>query len=102
MPSAHSSTDTPRMRRFVAIAAIRSVSLTRNSRASLTVVRPSAQAAATHMAGNSSMARGTVSPLDLLASIDAFRRRPPRADVSERQLAQVGGARSNSGAFALA
>jgi hypothetical protein len=49
-----------------------------------------------------SAGRSTVSPLDLLASIDAFRRRVLRADVSERQLAQVGGARSNSGAFALA
>jgi len=49
-----------------------------------------------------SAGRSTVSPLDLLASIDAFRRRPLRADLSERQLAQVGGARSNSGAFALA
>ena len=46
--------------------------------------------------------RSTVSPLDLLASIDAFRRRPLRADVAERPVAQVGSARGNTGALAVA
>jgi len=49
-----------------------------------------------------SAGRNTVSPLDLLASIDAFRRRPLRADVAERPVAQVGSARGNSGALAVA
>jgi len=46
--------------------------------------------------------RSTVSPLDLLASIDAFRRRPLRADIAERPLAQVGSARGDTGALAVA
>ncbi len=46
----------------MAMAVILSVSLTRSSRASRMVVRPSARAAATQIAGNSSMARGTTLP----------------------------------------
>jgi alkyl hydroperoxide reductase subunit AhpC len=49
-----------------------------------------------------SAGRSTVSPLDLLASIDAFRRPPLRAEVSERQGAQVGSAAVNTGALAVA
>jgi alkyl hydroperoxide reductase subunit AhpC len=49
-----------------------------------------------------SAGRSTVSPLDLLASIDALRRRPPRADLSERHAAQAGSARVNPGARAVA
>jgi alkyl hydroperoxide reductase subunit AhpC len=49
-----------------------------------------------------SAGRSTVSPLDLLASIDAFRRRPPRADVSEGHVPQGSAARVNAGARAVA
>jgi hypothetical protein len=49
-----------------------------------------------------SVGRSTVSPLDLLASIDAFRRRPLRADVSERQGTQVASAGVDTGALAVA
>jgi hypothetical protein len=49
-----------------------------------------------------SAGRSTVSPLDLLASIDAFRRRPLRAEVAERPVTQGGSARGNSGALAVA
>jgi hypothetical protein len=49
-----------------------------------------------------SAGRSTVSPLDLLASIDAFRRRPARAELSERQAGQVGAARVSSAALAVA
>ena len=49
-----------------------------------------------------SAGRSTVSPLDLLASIDAFRRRPLRAEVSERHVAHAGSPRGNTGARAVA
>src|SRR5690606_3684774 len=59
MPSAVGSAATPRARRPSAMLAIRSDSLTRSSAAPLTRVRPRAQAAATKIAGNSSIASGT-------------------------------------------
>jgi hypothetical protein len=49
-----------------------------------------------------SAGRSTVSPLDLLASIDAFRRRPARAQVPERPLAQSTPSRADNGARAVA
>jgi hypothetical protein len=49
-----------------------------------------------------SAGRSTVSPLDLLASIDAFRRWPLRAEVSQHQGAQAGSRRANTGARAVA
>jgi hypothetical protein len=49
-----------------------------------------------------SAGRSTVSPLDLLASIGAFRRRPLRADAPERLGAQLGSARGNTDAIAVA
>ncbi|KAG1254683.1 hypothetical protein G6F66_014995 [Rhizopus arrhizus] len=58
-PSSVSSTCMPSARRPVAIAARRSDSLTRSSAAPLTTVSPSAAAAATNSAGNSSIMSGT-------------------------------------------
>ena len=49
-----------------------------------------------------SAGRSTVSPLDLLASIDAFRRRPARAAASERPTVQATSAGINAGARAVA
>jgi hypothetical protein len=49
-----------------------------------------------------SAGRSTVSPFDLLASIDAFRRRPPRANAPERRVAQSTAARIDGGARAVA
>jgi hypothetical protein len=49
-----------------------------------------------------SAGRSTVSPLDLLASIDAFRRRPGRAAASERSRVQPSAAPVSVGARAVA
>jgi len=49
-----------------------------------------------------SAGRSTVSPLDLLASIDAFRRRPPRGHAPGRRVAQPTAAPINTGARAVA
>jgi hypothetical protein len=49
-----------------------------------------------------SAGRSTVSPLDLLASIDAFRRRPARAVLSERPPAHASAAAIDRGARAVA
>ena len=62
MPSGNSSTSTPRARRFVTTALIRSLSLTRNSVASAIRVSPSAHAARHASNGSSSMHRGISSP----------------------------------------
>jgi hypothetical protein len=49
-----------------------------------------------------SAGRSTVSPLDLLASIDAFRRRAPRSNAPERRVAPSAAARVATGARAVA
>jgi alkyl hydroperoxide reductase subunit AhpC len=49
-----------------------------------------------------SAGRSTVSPLDLLASIDSFRRRPWLANAPERPVPQPAAARLNTGARAVA
>ncbi|MNN40191.1 hypothetical protein D3C81_1542530 [compost metagenome] len=72
MPSGVGSHLTPSASRPSAMTWIRSDSLTRNSSAPVSTVRPSAQAAATNSTGNSSMANGTNSsgisiPLSLAA-----------------------------------
>ncbi len=75
MPSSCSVTLTPKARRLVAMAAMRSVSFTRNSLASRISVSPSAMAPTTAMMGSSSMTLAISAPRDFcaaqLAAVDA-------------------------------
>ena len=62
------------------MTAMRSLSFTRSSSAPVTTVSPSAQAAATNSAGNSSIASGT----RCFGHVDAVQLRRPHFDVGDR------------------